>query len=212
MLLLAVNSQNEEMISQDLTNIFNKVEPHILIKYPEIWQFVVIKLNYHGMLTEKMIGMLSQEYLKHHKTYKTNNYFVLDLLINNTGKVRTLNSMIENLKIENFDDNNISHLISKFYKFAKNNKTSEIDDENCLEIARELYNKSEFKSTRLNSSHLLGESIFLLKIHMKDIIQLMNILKLHSYQYHHYLFLYINYMKEGTMKLLNGVMIKILNH
>lgn len=159
-LLLAVNSQNEEMISQDLTNIFNKVEPHILIKYPEIWQFVVIKLNYHGMLTEKMIGMLSQEYLKHHKTYKTNNYFVLDLLINNTGKVRTLNSMIENLKIENFDDNNISHLISKFYKFAKNNKTSEIDDENCLEIARELYNKSEFKSTRLNSSHLLGESIF----------------------------------------------------
>lgn len=160
-LLLAVNSENEEMISQDLTNIFKKIEPDILIKYPEIWQFVLIKLNYHKMLTEQMIAMLFQEYLKHHRTYGTNNYFVLDILINSTQKVKTLISLIENLKIENMDDNNISHLISKFYKFAKN-QSSDMDSAtyNCLDTARELYTNSKFKSSRLNSSHLLGEAIF----------------------------------------------------
>lgn len=160
-LLLAVNSGNEEMISQDLTNIFKKIEPEILIKYPEIWQFVLIKLNYHKMLNEQMIAMLLQEYLKHHRTYGTNNYFVLDVLINNTQKVKTLVSLIENLKIENLDDNNISHLISKFYKFAKNqNNDIDIETYNCLDTARELYANTKFKSSRLNSSHLLGEAIF----------------------------------------------------
>lgn len=160
-LLLAVNSGNEEMISQDLTNIFKKIEPEILIKYPEIWQFVLIKLNYHKMLNEQMIAMLLQEYLKHHRTYGTNNYFVLDVLINNTQKVKTLVSLIENLKIENLDDNNISHLISKFYKFAKNqNNDIDIETYNCLDTARELYADTKFKSSRLNSSHLLGEAIF----------------------------------------------------
>lgn len=159
-LLLSVNSDNEEMISQDLSNIFKKIEPEILIKYPEIWQFVLIKLNFHKMLNEQTISMLIQEYLKHHQNYGTNNYFVLDVLINNTQKVKTLTSLINNLKIENLDDNNISHLISKFYKFAKNNSSGDDDTYNCLGLARELYNNSKFKSTRLNSSHLLGESIF----------------------------------------------------
>ncbi|KAG0687799.1 hypothetical protein C6P40_001850, partial [Pichia californica] len=119
-LLLAVNAENEEMISQDLNNIFKKIEPEILIKYPEIWQFVLIKLNYHKMFNEQMIANLFQEYLKHHTTYGTNNYFVLDVLINNTQKVKTLISLTDNFKLENLDDNNKSHLISRFYKFAKN--------------------------------------------------------------------------------------------
>lgn len=160
-LLLAVNSENENIILQDLNNIFKKIEPHILIKYPEIWKFVLIKLNYHKMLNEQTISTLLQEYLKHHNNYGTKNYFVLDVLINNTQKVKTLISLIENLRIENFDDNNKSHLISKFYKFAKNNE-NDIDFKtfDCLKIARDLYSNSKFKSTRLNSSHLLGESIF----------------------------------------------------
>jgi hypothetical protein len=159
-LLLAVNEKNRNVISQDLCNIFKKIEPEILVKYPEIWQFVVIKLNYHKMMNEQMIGMLIQEYLKCHQTLGINNYFVLDSIINNTEKPKTLISLIENLEIKNFDDNNISHIISKLYKFAKNSDETDLETYDCLNIARNLYNKASFKSTRLNSSHLLGESIF----------------------------------------------------
>lgn len=154
-ILLAVNSENQEIISQDLYNIFNKIEPEILAKYPEIWKFVVIKLNYHKLNHEHLINNLFTEYLKFHKTYGTNNYFVLDFIINSSTKSKTLDSMISNLGIENFDDNNLSHLISKYYKLASNS-----NDQECLDNARLLYEKAGFKSSRLNSSYLLGESIF----------------------------------------------------
>lgn len=154
-ILLAVNSENQEMISHDLYNIFNKIEPEILAKYPEIWNFVVIKLNYHNLNHEHLINNLFTEYLKVYRTYGLHNYFVLDFIINSTTKSKTLNSMISNLEINNFDDNNLSHLISKYYKLASNN-----NDLECLETARSLYEKAQFKSSRLNSSYLLGESIF----------------------------------------------------
>lgn len=158
-LLLSVTKSNEAMICQDLSNILKKVEPEVLIKYPEIWKFVLIKLNYHKMLNEQMISMIFQEYMKVHRNHGMNNYFVLDTIINNTNKVSTLTSLIENLDTDSFDDNNKSHLISKLYKFARNSIDSG-DDYECLEMARRLYNESQFKSTRLNSSYLLGESIF----------------------------------------------------
>lgn len=160
-LLLSINPKNKEMITQDLTNIFTKIEPKILIRYPEIWNFVIIKLSLHNLLNEQIISNLIQEYLKNHKLLNLNNYFILDLIINKTEKISTLLSLLENLKIQNFDDNNISHLISKFYKFAKNSSEIDLKTYNCLDIARDIYNdQKDFKSTRLNSSYLLGESIF----------------------------------------------------
>ncbi|GMM45201.1 hypothetical protein DAPK24_017760 [Pichia kluyveri] len=159
-LLLAVNESNEKIICQDLLNIFKKVEPEILKKYPEIWQFVIIKLNYHNLVKEHVIGTLFHEYLKYHEIHGINNYSVLDLLINKTTKPKTLFSIIENLKIENLDDNNRSHLVSKLYKISKNQTESEKDIYNCLEMARKLYDSTAFKSTRMNSAHLLGESLF----------------------------------------------------
>ncbi|TID16228.1 hypothetical protein CANINC_004227 [Pichia inconspicua] len=154
-ILLAVNAENKEMISQDLYNIFYKIEPDILAKYPEIWEFVVIKLNYHNLNHEHLINNLFTEYLKLHRTYGLHNYLVLDFIINNTTKSKTLDSLISNLELHDFDDNNLSHLISKYYKLASNNNDSE-----CLEAARSLYKKAPFKSSRINSSYLLGESIF----------------------------------------------------
>lgn len=158
-MLLAVSNENKDVIGKDLSNIFKKIEPEILMKYPEVWEFVIIKMKYHGLINEKMIGMIFQEYLKFNSSYNINNYFVLDAIINNTGKSENLFSLIENLGLDKMDDNNIAHIISKFYKFAKNN-SHKSESEACLEKARELYQMQQFKSTRVNASYLLGESIF----------------------------------------------------
>lgn len=159
-LLLAVNESNEKIIKQDLINIFRNVEPEILKKYPEIWQFVVIKLNYHNLFKESVIGTLFYKYMKYHELYGINNHYVLDMIINKTEKPKNLFAIVENLKIESLDDNNKSHLVSKLYKFSKKQSEEEKETYDCLKMARELYNSTAFKSTRMNSSHLLGESLF----------------------------------------------------
>lgn len=160
-LLLAINENNRETILKDLINIFNKVEPKILKKYPEIWDFVLVKLSYHNLINENILTNLFLEYMKVNKAFDIKNHFFIDFILNKTNKFRIVKSVIDNLlevgKTEELDDNNKSHLISKLYKLAKNDLNN---SEKCLKLARKIYKEIEFKSTRINSSHLLGESIF----------------------------------------------------
>ena len=168
-ILLAVNEQNAAMIVHDLLHILSSVEPQVLEKYPEVWSFVVIKLAQHDLILnpgqENTVARVYDEYFRYSREHGVKHPFVVDYVINRTGKVRTLFSVLENLGTEGMDDNNRAHMISRLYKLAKIQARIEptndvVQTYDCLSTARRLYDECIFKSTRMNSSHLLGEAIF----------------------------------------------------
>lgn len=159
-ILLHVNEENHLQISKDLREIFQQVESKVLEKYPEIWQFILVKLSYHHMISGSIYGFLIDGYCSQINLNKNSYEYALDVLIKDANSFSSIQPILTNVDISNFDENNIAHLISKLYKFSQNGK---LEDDfqfiNVIELARDLYIKSPFKSSRVNSSYLLGESI-----------------------------------------------------
>ncbi|VEU24369.1 DEKNAAC105581 [Brettanomyces naardenensis] len=210
-LLLAVNSKNRDFVYRDFLNLLKRADIQLLECYPELWDFIMIKLNYHSMLNDSTCKELFSLYLEKYDGHPKN-HAALDLIINNTNDPRLLLDIIQKLDFSEFDDLNLSRYISKLYKLAKMmsenqdsssgkefhlDKLSEEESgsfyslidhyaevvkpskagkkdtlvrnlpekfdalgfDNPIDLARHLYTSSPFKSSRLNSSYLLGESI-----------------------------------------------------
>lgn len=211
-LLLDVNQQNRSFVYKNFTNILKRADIKLLERYPELWEFIMIKLNYHSMLDDFNCADMFQIYLEKFDGH-VKDHFVLDQLISHTNSLSLLSNIYEKLEISGFDDLNMSRYISKLYKMAKlTDKVNYIrantslgftdSDLNTqlegtfyplidhyeevvkptkelkkftdrydpakfvtkkfktpLELARYLYASAPFKSSKLNSSYLLGESL-----------------------------------------------------
>lgn len=212
MLLQVDDSNQKEMVYRDIVGMLARSDPELLKVYPELWDFVLAKLNYHSMLTPSKCRELFDLYMKKYDGEVVNRS-ALDLLINNADDRRLLVDMLNTIKMDQLDDLSLSRFIAKLYKISKVYKPqSEMDAETAsvedgsnddetlkpllkhyrqvvrpqkyaraqdaaaradrevkfdalgfqdpVALARHLYEGAPFKSSRLNSSHLLGESIF----------------------------------------------------
>ncbi|QPG76088.1 hypothetical protein FOA43_003474 [Brettanomyces nanus] len=214
-LLLAVNSKNRNLVYREFFNVLKNSDAELLCQYPELWNFVLIKLNHHSMLNDVTCKELFELYLQKYDGH-IRNHVALDLILNNIDHPKLFFDIIRKLDFREFDDLNLSRCISKLYKMAKiigesdegdvslrshedpltyplgtdydssfyqlidhytdvvkpsKSKKKRVCDNYRLEkfdimgfktpidLARYLYDSAKFKSSKLNSSYLLGESI-----------------------------------------------------
>lgn len=158
-ILLHVNEENHLQISKDLRQIFQQVESKVLKDYPEVWGFILVKLSYHHMISGSIYGFLIDGYCSQIKLNNNSYPYALDVLIKDAKSFSSIQPILTNVNISKFDDNNIAHLISKLYKFGPGKLEDDLQHINVIELARDLYLRSPFKSSKVNSAYLLGESI-----------------------------------------------------
>lgn len=158
-ILLNVNKDNHLQIIADLRDIFTKIESKILSQYPEIWKFILVKLSYHQMISGPNIKFLIDGYYTQINNYGRAYPYVLDVLIKDSTSFHSIQTILENVSFDKFDENNIAHLISKLYKFGPGKLSGEYQYIETIQLARDLYKKAPFKSLRINSSYILGESV-----------------------------------------------------
>lgn len=158
-LLLSVDSENCDIIKQDLCGIFANIEPHVLFDYPEVYHFLFTKLHYHDMLDQNLNSNFFHQYLTRYKKDGFLSPLILDTFITTTNKFKIIQRILEDISWSDLDDNNIAHIISKLYKIAQSPIEEDVVGD-PLQIARDLYTKAGTMSSRINSAYLLGEAAF----------------------------------------------------
>ncbi|GMG55927.1 unnamed protein product [Ambrosiozyma monospora] len=219
-LLLSVKPHREDFIFRYLYKVLQNLEDEIFVKYPEIWRFVLIKLNYHNLLNDDSCRVLFNLYFTKCEPNSKFDPLVLDLLLTNVNSFEILFEITGKSEMAGFDDVTLSKYISKLYKLSKtfrieqanssdvnataSNTNRPVDAppvstpadsknfadfmlsdlmqsdrnenkhfvkftkrsefrypgfENAVDLARHLYISAKFKSSKLNSSFLLGEAI-----------------------------------------------------
>lgn len=155
--LLHVTEENHLRAAKDLREIFQQVEPRILHEYPEVWEFVLAKLSYHRMVRGSIYGFLIDGYCSQVKAGNPHAY-ALDVLVRDATSFSSIYPVLANVDVANFDENNVAHLISKLYRFGPSLK-DDLAHIDVVSLARDLYKKASFKSSRVNASYLLGEAV-----------------------------------------------------